>query len=62
MEEHHVLGVDGGGTRTRCVIASLSGHLLAARVNEYLLWNPGNVTRITGAGRPVVLGAFYMAP
>jgi len=29
MEEHHVLGVDGGGSRTRCVIASLSGHLLA---------------------------------
>jgi len=29
MEEHHVLGVDGGGSRTRCVIASLSGHILA---------------------------------
>jgi N-acetylglucosamine kinase len=30
MEEHHVLGVDGGGSRTRCVIASLSGHILAS--------------------------------
>ena len=29
MEEHHVLGVDGGGSRTRCLIASLSGHILA---------------------------------
>jgi N-acetylglucosamine kinase len=29
MEEHHVLGVDGGGSRTRCVIASLSGNILA---------------------------------
>lgn len=29
MEEHHVLGVDGGGSRTRCVITSLSGHILA---------------------------------
>jgi len=29
MEEHHVLGVDGGGSGTRCVIASLSGHILA---------------------------------
>ena len=29
MEEHHVLGVDGGGSRTRCVIASMSGHILA---------------------------------
>jgi N-acetylglucosamine kinase len=29
MEEDHVLGLDGGGTRTRCVIVSSSGHILA---------------------------------
>jgi len=29
MEEQYVLGVDGGGTATRCVVASHSGHILA---------------------------------
>lgn len=29
MDETHVLGVDGGGTATRCVIATASGHILA---------------------------------
>jgi anhydro-N-acetylmuramic acid kinase len=36
--------------------------LMAVLANEHLSGNPGNIPGVTGARRPVVLGAFYPAP
>jgi N-acetylglucosamine kinase-like BadF-type ATPase len=57
----YVLGVDWGGSGTRCVISDLSGKILArARAaNEFTMGNPANIPRATGAERAVVLGALY---
>ena len=36
--------------------------LMAVLANEHLSGNPGNIPGVTGARKPVVLGAFYPAP